>query len=503
MDTYEHNYWSLYLDFIDAYEELQYKGFSLPYLCHYRSLIVDNPTVMKRLHSEAFQDVLINDVKSSSDIQHKFNEFKNAHAAKQKRSNSGKVMLYDIYNLLRFPPEVIKKYFPAHQTIILKERKRKKKAEGKKSSKRKERTLRKRRTNQPALQKVRSTTSTKGQLITTGYFDQFSSNNTNEVQNIKRQAKKITHLYKNHPMFSHKLFKERFYEQLTKVITRIDEAEKLFKSVQISCVVVPSTHYPESRTLALVAARKGIPTICMQHGIISSEFGYLPQIADTEAVYGQFEADWYNERGVPIEQVAIIGSPRFDRLLNPSSINKQGLNKELRMDPKKKTILMVVRGERYLRELEGFIKALPDMEQVNIVIKDYPGIKPHFLTNKYPQLLPSLNVPLYDLLHHCDAVVSYSSTVALEAMLANKPVFILNSSFPGNSGYFERLQEYAQIKPEILAEKVSKYLMDNKMRSEAQNKIREFLEYAYPVRTLSAKRLIRLIRSVTEPIGGP
>ncbi len=40
----------------------------------------------------------------------------------------------------------------------------------------------------------------------------------------------------------------------------MEEATNLLESFPVTCIVVPSTRYPECCTLALVAAEKGIPT---------------------------------------------------------------------------------------------------------------------------------------------------------------------------------------------------------------------------------------------------
>jgi len=95
-------------------------------------------------------------------------------------------------------------------------------------------------------------------------------------------------------------------------------------------------------------------------------------------------------------------------------------------------------------------------------------------------------------------VVSYSSTVGLEAMLANKTVFILNEEFPGYSGYYNNLDEMVQTDPRKLGELIKKYFNDPNWHIDAQKKREEFLKYAYPDVSMSGERLKKLINRMTS-----
>lgn len=76
MNTYEKNYWSVYLDFLDDFKELVYKGYPIAYLCHYGSLVRDNPLLNEKLNSPKYTELLRNKVNNSSEVQVHFNEMK-------------------------------------------------------------------------------------------------------------------------------------------------------------------------------------------------------------------------------------------------------------------------------------------------------------------------------------------------------------------------------------------------------------------------------------------
>ncbi|MEK5443665.1 hypothetical protein [Fredinandcohnia sp. FSL W7-1320] len=473
MDTYKRNYWSLYLDFIDSFKGLTYKGISLPYLFHFRSLIRKNKELVNALHEESFGKYLKNTVQSTGEVQSIFDSFINLHKRENTMSRKGgKVVLHDVANLLRFPKQTINQHFNPSNTIMLKDRKM-------------------------------ITTSTNDNNESYGlpvyYLNQFLEKSGVQTEIVKntQYAKKIINTYNKHPLFSDTGFQQVLFNQIEKTIKLINGSRKFLNSVPTTCIIFASTHYPESRTLALVAAEKGIPTICMQHGIISSEFGYFPQIATVNAVYGNFEVEWYRQMGVNDQSVEIIGHPRFDLIFRSPSISKNQFQESIGLDPEKKTILMIVRGEKGIDRWRDFIQYLLRKTDVNIIIKDYPSTKPYKLTKESSSVFPSMNIELYDILQYVDVVVTYHSTVGLEAMLADRPAFVLNNEFSAPSGYFNALEKLIQEDPVLLAKQVINYL-NGKLVNYEQRKRMEFLSYAYSLDTTSGERLKHLVNKLTN-----
>ncbi|WP_209124811.1 hypothetical protein [Alkalihalobacillus sp. BA299] len=141
---------------------------------------------------------------------------------------------------------------------------------------------------------------------------------------IQLQSKAIDlfHSYKNHHFYKNETFQRLFLDTIFEIVMCIEHAIKFLNHVSASCIVVPSTAYSFSRILVLAAAEKGIPSICMQHGIIANEFGHLPKMATINAVYGEFEVDWYQQCGVQKEFLEIIGHPRFDQAFQPPYVIK-------------------------------------------------------------------------------------------------------------------------------------------------------------------------------------
>ncbi|SFJ77736.1 CDP-glycerol glycerophosphotransferase, TagB/SpsB family [Halobacillus dabanensis] len=465
MDTFSKNYWGLYLDFLDEFKGLIYQGYSIAYLCHYRSLISGNKKLMGKFESAAFTKKLKNRVEKPTAVQAKFNNYKATIKKKQQKRKGGKVVLHDVYDLLRFPEETLQNHFNKSRTLILEEKGRKKRKE--------------------------SFPRAKG--FKYQYFTQYSVDVAEAIKKVKRKAREMIASHPGHPMYTNPIFQKRFMLQIVKIMNRINESIRLFKRVNVSVIVVPSTHYPESRTLVMVAAKYGIPTVCMQHGIISGEFGYLPKIADIDAVYGQFERDWFKAKGATTG-TEIIGHPRFDLINKQPTVSRANLTKKLGLNSSKKNVLLIVRGQKKYKEWDQFLKKLTVKQKVNIVLKDFPNHSNHPLIKNHSYVHNSAGYKLYDLIHMSDVVVTYFSTVALEAMLAGKTVFILDSPFGGYSGYFSRMNKLQQEDPGKLATIFSDYIRANKNKTFADRTVKEFVFYNYQPKQSSSKRLMNLLK---------
>lgn len=319
------------------------------------------------------------------------------------------------------------------------------------------------------------------------YFNNYAKNTDKEVSRVQNQAKAMFKAYKGHHLYKNNQFQEWLLNNIASVINQIDMSINFLDAVSVSCIVVSTTHSYKSRILALVAARKGIPTICMQHGIISSGLGYIPKIATVDAVYGNFEKDWFNKIGAPDNSIEIIGHPRFDQVYKRSVITRDKFNRTLGLNPNRQTLMIVVRGDKDNNSWRSLIKTISKKVNLNIVIKNYPSKKPHALTKEFPFVYSTQGYNIYDIFPNVDAVVAYSSTVGLEAMLAKKPVFILEETFVGYTGYYTALGNLVQSDARKLGEEIKKYFTDPQSRSYAENKRKRFLRYAYPSSTKSGK----------------
>lgn len=460
INLFERNYWSLYFDFIEGFQLLNLDGYSLPLLCNFYGLIKDNQYIKTKLRQESFSEFLINKGVHESDIQKKFDCYLNLGKKDYRdRKSKGHIVLHD--KLLRFPNRILNDNFSPSETILL------------------SRNSIARRNNH---------------CLPIDNLLDYVTDTTTLTKFYLEKATNLFTSYCNHIIFSNSEFQNQFCKEIPIQINNIVAARNFLNKVPVSCLVLGGTNNPESRVLALAARKQGIPSICMQHGIIALEFGYLPRVATIQAVYGNYEVDWYLRKGVSTSSLKIIGHPRFDEIFSRTPLPKNLFEQKLGLDSKKKLVLLILHHQE-IEISSAIIKILLETQQVNIIIKPRENSgKGQLLKRKFPAVYLSKNIHLYDLMQNVDAVISYPSTVALEAILANKPVFIWKMKMDSSSDYFDSIGEFIQSDPVKLVEILLDYLNNGDLDNCMEQTRNRFIASSYPnPQELSIDRLKKII----------
>ncbi|WP_027963777.1 CDP-glycerol glycerophosphotransferase family protein [Halalkalibacillus halophilus] len=468
MNTYIKNYWSLYLEFILDFQKVTYRGLSLSYLIHFPSLIRKRPEVWNAFHQDAFAERLARQITDQKEFQQIFTQYFQSHKqSPSAKKAEGKVIVIGD-RLIRLPDQTYQDYFPPSNTVIVK-------------TSNKEKSI---------------ITPTR---IPNKYISEYQINIKKQKIIIQNQLRQILKAYKGHHLYGKEYFQKLLLRKAADVANQIEISNRMLDDVTASCIIISSPNH-FSRVVALVAAERGIPTICIQHGIVANEFGYLPKIATVDPVYGQYEVDWYKKMGAPVESLEIIGHPRFDQLFENKIPNKQNMYKKLGLNTKKKTLMVIVRGNRHIEKWKILLDTISKSKELdmNILIKDFPSNPSHELVKRYPFAQSTKNEELYDLLPIVDGVISYTSTVGLEAMLIHKPVFIMHTRLPSYTGYFDALGEAVQKDPQRLAVQIINYFNDESWKKSIDNAREEFLKYAYPNVGSSGNRLQELVNRLSK-----
>lgn len=159
--------------------------------------------------------------------------------------------------------------------------------------------------------------------------------------------------------------------------------------------------------------------------------------------------------------ILVVGIPHYDNYIADKRVGREKLFSELQLDPRKKTIFFAPPSDIYskndpisekavnaLKELDaqlllrlyivgnvrlGEIKAIP-----NKIAIDVPGSGLDFMRAD----LTSGDAHLADLLYHSDVVVAFASTLAIDAVVFDKPtVFIGFDGTPGRP-YWQSLRRF-------------------------------------------------------------
>jgi hypothetical protein len=322
------------------------------------------------------------------------------------------------------------------------------------------------------------------------------------VNELVERAKVIFSSVNNHLVFSNQYFFDTFINTIPQMLEKIAAVNRYLKENPVSCVIVGTIEDLASRILTIVAAGKGIPSICMQHGILGGEEAFMPVFTTKVAVYGQYEKNWYLEKGLSEERIAITGHPRFDDIFTQRHMSKAEFQEKYKVDQQNAVILFATQPYNVLLWNE-LIEITAQKPQIDIMIKPHPWelsrrelIDNYInLARKYKsvKLILEREANIYDILHNVDVVVINSSTVGLEAVLSDKLLCILSDN---SFNYYEKMGEFMSSRPAELAEIISKLIEDFQMQKIAKNKRDEFLVYAYPQK-LSGVRLLEEIDKLT------
>jgi CDP-glycerol glycerophosphotransferase (TagB/SpsB family) len=202
----------------------------------------------------------------------------------------------------------------------------------------------------------------------------------------------------------------------------------------------------------------------------------------------------------------VTGHPRFDRIFTEKHMLKHVFDKRLGLDPQKKLVFIATNMYRDIESLNILINLLTKNPLINVIIKAHPseiknlGVKNYEILsamNKSVTLVTSMD--LYDIIANIDIVVQEFSTVGLESMLFDKPVFCLRKKHDYETNdryYYDPMSQYAHYDPEVLNKMIKGFIISKKMQINHNKKQKEFLSIAYPQR-LSGQKLGDLIYKVT------
>ncbi len=228
------------------------------------------------------------------------------------------------------------------------------------------------------------------------------------------------------------------------------------------------------------------------------------------ATTGIYEKELFMNSGVPEDRILPIGNPKFDSIVN-NNYNAEEVRKNYNIPEDKKIILlttqaMVEHGHWTEKQRELFAKSIIDvfsnMPELHLLIKHHP-MEPIDVYRKIVKDSPDNvtlceNANLYELINSCEILITLLSTTALEAMIFNRVVIIVNlfgdpSSLPyGKSGAAIEVEDIKE-----LPSAISNGLKDKRLQNElAINREKFLLKHAYKTDGKTLDRIVDLISSI-------
>lgn len=419
MNTYLKNYWSIYREFIETFKNLTFKDIPLCLVTNFYQHIDQSLRTKMELDTFHLSDKCP-EMKCEM-IQPYFDKWLNkGNPQSTAKIKGGKILINTDYT--RIPATSYRTLFNPEKTIVL---------------------------SRSIAEKVNG--------IPNETMKKYEENTEDISNQLIRSAKSIFRKLNNHPAFSNEFFQETFLNRIPLIVRTISSASNLLEAHKISLVIVGTTEDIVSRTLAIVGNRYGIKSICLQHGILMGEEAFLPVFTRKVAVYGEYEKNWYLERGLTPERISEIGHPKYDEIFTRNTKKNHSLFEKFKLDPDKITLLVIagphIDAERFTIIIESLIKT----SRYQLIIKPHPweiGKQKCQLYLDLEKKYESIKVwttrgnDLYELINQVDGVVGTLSTAVLESILLKKPVFIFNfitSNRPYD--YYDLLGEYIHTDP--------------------------------------------------------
>lgn len=219
----------------------------------------------------------------------------------------------------------------------------------------------------------------------------------------------------------------RFYRQLCRDYFRI---QAFLDGVGPRRIVMGSDAHKFSRLITLLARRRGVETLVIQHGATIGRHAYVPVYADRMAVWGTISRQWFMENRVAPDRLVVTGQPRLDRLVNYRKTEAPG-----KADKCQRFRVVLATNDLLGNRNDLLMKTVcqgvrPLSEELDLVMKLHPGERNH---GQYTRFARRFNLnwtivskgDLYELLVSADTVITAQSTVGIEALAMGLPLIIV------------------------------------------------------------------------------
>jgi len=315
-------------------------------------------------------------------------------------------------------------------------------------------------------------------------------------------------------------------------VTFIDASKRIIEKEKPDVVIMHDEYGALQLSLINAAREKGIPTVSIQHGLVSEEqiaYVHEPEhisgkrkellfpIPDTICVWSEGAKQKLMEIAKFPPSVPIVtGDPKTDFLPEAIKVlNGEKITKTLSIPKGKKIIMFATENLQSLDEKSiiaknvfDAIKALPDC---HLIVKMHPNETD---TAFYERALSEANLSnytiirdfnLYDLLYISNLIILSYSTVAVEAMRMKKPVVSLDlMHLHGSVSFIKNRKAIVVNEANELLPAIQKCLDNDAEVQEIIEAGRIFADQELGVADGKAgERIVKLIVQLVQGQGGP
>jgi hypothetical protein len=259
-----------------------------------------------------------------------------------------------------------------------------------------------------------------------------------------------------------------FRSVFPRVAELIDMGENLVRAVAPDAMMLLNETGIFERALVIAARRARVPTLAVQHGIITeSDSAYMfeadeiavpigsdisnPPLPDVTAVYGEHDLGTLTKlSSYPAEAVVVTGQPRYDRLASilkgPSPEQMRAL---LQLPVEGKIVLWLTQSHalgaaELERTADEVFSAAAALEGAAVIVKQHPAetmahtaaLQSANLARSGRAIIIDRRLDTLEVIRASDVVITKHSTSGVEAAALDKPLIVLNlGGAPDVAGY--------------------------------------------------------------------
>jgi len=316
-----------------------------------------------------------------------------------------------------------------------------------------------------------------------------------------------------------------FEHYLAGAMGYLDALERAFAQEKIQAVLIVYEEGPAGRAATIAGQRLGVPTLALQHGTLSSPYApayYLPAVTTSAlgdpavcpvptitAVYGQHTRTMLVETSTyPAESVVVVGMPAYDGVVRSLRQTAVADARRALAITDRRPMVLIISQPFFTRENRDYfasavVEAAGNMPEIQWVIKLHPSEGGQAWAGYLRGRMDNIRVfgaDLHLLLNACELVVSWYSTVILEAALFAKPV--ISVQIPGCLAPIDYLRDGLVVGAENAGDienRISAFLQDDAMRQGHLEQVSRALgQYIYQADGAASARVMDLLETLVR-----
>lgn len=270
---------------------------------------------------------------------------------------------------------------------------------------------------------------------------------------------------------------------------------------------------PEGRLLTVLAKKRNIPSYCIMHGSITGEPLDTMHIVDHFCLFGEAAKRDLIEKGVPAEQLVVTGAPYLDHFHHQQTGIHPILKNKLSLSEDKPYFLIAMSGPGHstsyahfqllletifstasrLPSAQWVIKMHPKDRLANYhnILHQNPNHSIHIIEHTYKGFPTSI----FEWLQGATALITGSSTVALEAMSVKIPVVTIDLMSEYQKVDFIEMDTTIHVSNKSQFQMAIKNLLSSKsIYHERQVNAANYIsDYFHKTKESAAEKIVRLI----------